>query len=91
MSILFRLLQQLVLICSDTTFVFVRDDTQNYSHYNWILFEQLFSFIPTLFLFEMTYKLVLAIVISCFVYNNNLWLTHVLICSDIIFIVRDDI
>jgi hypothetical protein len=46
----------------------------------------------------MTYKLVLtiiinalAIVISCSVYNNNMRLTLVLICSDTTFVFRDDI
>jgi hypothetical protein len=72
--------------CSDTTFVFIRDDTQYCSHYNRILFQQLFSFVRTLF-FEKTYKLVPAIVISCSVYNNNVSDP----CSDTIFVVRDDI
>jgi hypothetical protein len=44
----------------------------------------LFSFVLTLFLFEMRYKHVLAIVISCSVYNDNMCLALVLIC----FVVR---
>jgi hypothetical protein len=35
--------------CSDTIFVFVRDDTQNCSKYNQILFLELFSFVLILF------------------------------------------
>jgi hypothetical protein len=77
------------MICSDNTSLF--EITHKIVPTIIGFFLTVFLISSDTFFFEMTTKLVLVIVISRYVYNNNMCPTLVLICSDTTFVVRDDI